>query len=287
MTTPDRDRKMILDAHCHVWPDKIAAKALAGRVAFMEAGFDGTVGGLKDSLDRCGIDRTIVMGIADHARHVHRTNEFIGSLSTATDGAPGYESRMIPFGTVHPDLSVEENLDSLRRHRVFGVKLHPLFQRFALDDERLWAILEAFGDEFPVIAHVGKGGSPETDALATPGMVARIVDHFPKLRLTCCHFAGFHRLDEAENEVVGKDVVLETSWPPTLAGLDRQRVVDLIRRHGARRVVWGSDWPMSDPAVEMDVVRNLGLTEDEVDGILGGNLDRWLRGVRIEAGTAA
>ena len=209
------------------------------------------------------------MGIADQARHVHRTNEFIGGLRS---------ERMAPFGTVHPELSVAENLDSLRRHNVEGVKLHPLFQGFALDDPRIWELLEAFGDEFPVVTHVGKGGTPDSDERATPRMIADIVAAFPRLRLVACHFGGFHRLEEAEEEVVGLPVLLETSWPPTLAGLDAAKVRDVIRRHGADRVVFGSDWPMADPAVEMDVVRGLGLTEEETAGILGGNLSRFLAG---------
>jgi uncharacterized protein len=268
MTAP-----LLCDAHTHVWPEKIAAKALAGRVDFMEPEFDGTVGGLTRTLDRAGISRCVVMGIADEAKYLHRTNEFIGGLGS---------ERLVPFGTVHPDLPVEENIDSLRSHRVVGIKLHPLFQRFRLDDERLLAILDALGDEFPVIAHVGKGGVPETDQLATPAMLAAIIDQLPRLRLMATHFGGFHRLEEVEEHVIGRDVVLETSWPPTLRALGKERVADLIRRHGVHRVVFGSDWPMSNPTECMDVIRDLGLEPDEVDAILGRNLDRWLDGVRIE-----
>lgn len=273
-TTEDNvSASLLCDAHTHVWPDKIAAKALAGRVDFMEAEFDGTVGGLTKMLDRAGIARCVVMGIADEARHLHRTNEFIGSIGS---------EQLVPFGTVHPDLGVEENVESLRANGVVGVKLHPLFQRFRLDDERLLAILEALGDEFPVIAHVGKGGVPETDQLATPAMLAGVIDQLPRLRLMATHFGGFHRLEEVEEHVIGRDVVLETSWPPTLRALPPEQVVDMIRRHGVHRVVFGSDWPMSDPVECMDVVRNLGLTDHEVDAILGGNLARWLDGDRIE-----
>lgn len=268
---------ILCDAHTHVWPDKIAAKALAGRVDFMEAEFDGTVSGLTKTLDRAGISRCVVMGIADEARYLHRTNEFIGSLRS---------ERLLPFGTVHPDCGVEENLESLRKHDVMGVKLHPLFQRFRLDDDRLLAILDALGDEFPVIAHVGKGGVPETDQLATPEMLAAIVDQLPNLRLMATHFGGFHRLEEVEEHVIGRDVVLETSWPPTLRRLPREQVVALIRRHGVHRVVFGSDWPMSDPVEGMEVIRDLGLDDEEVAAILGGNLDRWLDGERIEKSTA-
>ena len=264
----------LCDAHTHVWPDKIAAKALEGRVGFMEAEFDGTVRGLTSTLDRAGISRCVAMGIADEARHLHRTNEFIGSIGS---------ERLVPFGTIHPDVGLQENLESLRTNQVVGVKLHPLFQRFRLDDDRLLAILDALGDEFPVIAHVGKGGLPETDQLATPAMLAAIIDQLPRLRLMATHFGGFHRLEEVEEHVIGRDVVLETSWPPTLRALSRERVVELIRRHGVHRVVFGSDWPMSDPVECMEVVRGLGLDDDEVDAVLGGNLSRWLDGERIEA----
>ena len=59
-------------------------------------------------------------------------------------------------------------------------------------------------------------------------------------------------------------------------------MVELIRRHGVHRVVFGSDWPMSDPVECMDVIKGLGLRPEEVDAVLGGNLARWLDGERIE-----
>ena len=89
--------------------------------------------------------------------------------------------------------------------------------------------------------------------------------------------AGFRLLDDAENEVVGMDVLLETSWPPTLADLDRNRVIEIIRRHGPDRIIFGSDWPMADPAAEIAVIRDFGFTDDQTAGILGRNLARFLR----------
>lgn len=258
---------MIIDAHCHVWPDHIAPLALAGRVPGMEALGDGTVAGARASMARAGIDRSVVMGIADQSRHVRRVNEWIGSLD---DGV------LIPFGTIHVELSPEENLEALRAGGVTGIKLHPLFQGFPLDDPRLLAILEAIGSEFPIITHVGAGGTEEGNRRSNPTMLAEIVRTFPALRLAACHFGGFHQLDAAEEEVVGLDVLLETSWPPTLAGLDRERVLSIIRRHGTDRVIFGSDWPMTDPLAEIEVIRGLGFDEQETAAILGGNLARFL-----------
>ena len=259
---------MIIDAHCHVWPDHIAPLALAGRVPGMEPVGDGTVRGARASMVRAGINRSVVMGIADQARHVRRVNQWIGSLS---DGV------LIPFGTVHVDLSPEENLETLRAGGVAGIKLHPLFQGFRLDDERLIAILDAIGDEYPVITHVGAGGSEEGNKRSNPRMLAQLVRALPNLRLAACHFGGFHQLDVAEEEVLGMNVVLETSWPPTLAGLDRDRVISIIGRHGTDKVIFGSDWPMTDPLAEIGVIRSLGFSADETTAILGGNLARLLR----------
>jgi predicted TIM-barrel fold metal-dependent hydrolase len=48
--------------------------------------------------------------------------------------------------------------------------------------------------------------------------------------------------------------------------------VDIVKLVGADRVVFGSDWPMADPAAEIAAVRALGLTDEEVGAILGNTL---------------
>jgi hypothetical protein len=72
--------------------------------------------------------------------------------------------------------------------------------------------------------------------------------------------------------MVGSRAILETSWPPSTAGLDQERVRAIIERHGPDRVVYGSDWPMTDPAAEIAAIRALGLPADQEAAILGGNL---------------
>ncbi len=260
---------MIFDAHTHVWPDKIARRALAGRVEGLHASGDGTVSGLLASMDRCGIDRALALGIADQAKYVDRTNEFISGIRS---------DRLTPFGTVHVDLPAEENLASLRRHGVRGVKLHPLFQGFALNDKRLWEMFEAFGPEIAVISHVGEGGDAEANARSSPRMIADIARTFPDLRLMACHFGGYRLFEQAREELAGADVVLETSWPPTLAGLAPSEVRRLITDHGAERIVFGSDWPMTDPAAEIAAVRALGLRDEDTELVLGGTLTRLTQG---------
>jgi uncharacterized protein len=259
---------VIIDCHLHVWPDHIADAMQAQRPSGMELQFDGKVSGLLATMDASGIDKGLALGVGIKASVVAKTNEFIGTVP---------RDRLIPFGTVHPELSVEENLRHLRDNGIVGVKLHPLFQALSLADPRVHEILAALAEEgMPVVSHVGAGGDEAANERGRPELLRQVADKLPDLKLIACHFGGYHLLDEAEEHVVGSSVTLETSWPPTLADLEPERVVALIRRHGSDRVVYGSDWPMADPAAEIASIRNLGLTPEEEAGILGGNLARIL-----------
>lgn len=260
---------MIVDAHCHVWPDHIAPKVLANRPAGMDARHDGTLAGLTRTLDAAGIDRAMTLAIAGVPKNVRRTNEFIGAVP---------RDRFIPFGTVHPGLSIEDNLASLRDNGIGGVKLHPLFQDLSLADPAVHELLRALaGAGVVVITHAGAGGDPAANERGAPAHLRAIVDAIPDLTLIACHYGGYHRIDEAEELIVGAPrVLLETSWPPRLADFDPDRLRAIIARHGADRVVYGSDWPMTDPAAEIAAIRALGLPAPDESAILGDNLARIL-----------
>ncbi|WP_411732762.1 amidohydrolase family protein [Paeniglutamicibacter sp.] len=261
--------ELIIDAHTHVWPDKIAGLALnSNPVPGLEPRGDGTVSGLDAAMDAHGVQASCCLGIANEARQVDSVNRFVAALAS---------KRRHPVGTVHVDLSLEENMASLRRHGIRSVKLHPLFQNFALNDPRLWRILEAFGSEISVITHVGEGGDARANALSSPRMIADIARQFPDLTLMACHFGGYKILDDAEEMLSGVDVILETSWPPSLTTLAPDRVRRLIRNHGAERIVFGSDWPMTNPGEEIAAIHGLGLTDEETRQVLGGNLARFLQ----------
>lgn len=259
---------MIIDAHCHVWPDHIAPQVLAQRPAGLGPQHDGTIDGLRRTMDAAGIDHAMTLGVAVSARTVERTNEFIGAID---------RRRFTPFGTVHPDLPTAANLASLSNNGIRGVKLHPLFQDLSLADPRVIDLLGGLAEaDITVITHAGAGSTDEANERGAPRSLRSVIDAVPNLRLIACHFGGYHRLDEAEKLVVGSPLYLETSWPPRMGDLDRERIRRLIRRHGAGRIVFGSDWPMSDPATEMASVRALGLSADEQAAVLGGNLAQIL-----------
>lgn len=259
---------MVIDGHVHVWPDKVAEAALAGAADDFRRFGDGTVGSAIETMDAAGIDRCVALGVAPTPDRVAAVDRFAGSLD---------HDRFVGFGSIHAGLGVEENLEGLRANRLKGAKVHPLYQGYGLDDPGLKETLDAMQGEFAVIVHVGEGDSPAANARCTPSMMRELVREFPDLDVIACHFGGYRLLDEAEQDVIGLPIHVDTSWPPGLASLNPKRVRKVIERHGPERVVFASDWPMADPASEIDAVSSLGLSDADTAAVLGGNLAALLR----------
>jgi len=266
----------ILDVHAHVWPDAAAERALAHSIDDLRHYGDGKVTGLLASMDQAGVEKTVCLGVAITPDQVEKANRFLGALD---------RSRLIGFGSVHAGLPPEQNVAALRDNGLVGAKVHPLFQGYGLDDPRLHQTLSLMEGRFVVIIHVGAGKDPQTNRGCTPQLLAELVGRFPRLDVIACHFGGYRMLDEAEDTVIGLPVYIDTSWPPSLSELDAGRIRAVIERHGAERVLFGSDWPMASPKDEIAAVRALGLSAADEAAVLGGNLERLL--ARLERGEAA
>lgn len=254
---------MIIDAHTHVWPDKIAHRALSANGTGFDHVGDGTLSGLRATMAAAGVDRSVVLGVANDAAAVEKVCRFSASIA-----APD----VIPLGSIHVDLPVEENVRLLRENSLVGIKVHPLYQGFGLDDARLVERLDALDDGMLVVVHVGTGGDGRPVAGSTPPLLRDLAHAVPHLNVVACHFGGYHHLEEAFEVVCGSGVLVDTSWPPSLGEIAPQRVRDFIAHHGADKVVFASDWPTADPAREIQVIRDLGLAPDDTDQVLGLNL---------------
>lgn len=259
---------MIIDAHTHMWPDAVAKRALAGSVPDLERRGDGTAEGLRSSMALAGVDKSICLGVANTGASVDKANAFSASLNP---------EQFIGFGSIHPDLTPEQNLASLHEHGLRGVKIHPFFQNYPLDDPRLAPLLDAMQGEFAVVIHVGSISTTDSAGICSPSMLATLVREYPRLDIIACHFGGYRQFEVAREAVVGLPVYLDTSWPPGLGTLDSGEVRKVIETHGPDRIVFASDWPMADQGVEIETVRELGLSEADTDAILGNNIARLLR----------
>lgn len=62
----------------------------------------------------------------------------------------------------------------------------------------------------------------------------------------------------------------------SLAFLEPEKAVSMIRQHGAYRFLFGTDFPMWDHAEELKRFMRLDLTEEERSAILSENAARLL-----------
>ena len=117
--------KYIIDAHAHIFPDKIAQKATdnIGRFYDLYMNFDGTADSLINQGSECGVSKYVVQSVATVPHQVKRINDFI------VQSVAKYPDKLIGFGSLHPDMKgMEEEIDRLISLGLHGIKLHPILR---------------------------------------------------------------------------------------------------------------------------------------------------------------
>lgn len=179
----------IIDTHAHIYPDAIALKAAAsiGKFYDIPMDLDGTVDTLLRHGDQAGIDRFLVQSVAVTWERAHSINDFIArSVNEHPD-------RFVGFGAMHPDHpEMEKELDRILSLGLKGVKLHPDFQHFCLDDPNAVKLFEAMAERnLALLVHTGDKRYPYSQ----PERMARALDRVPRLRAICAHLGGWSRME--------------------------------------------------------------------------------------------
>lgn len=260
---------MIINAHTHIYPDKIA-KAVEDMFSRQFGPLYGSfkVSSLLDDMTKCGIDTSFVFCIAERPEVVKAANDFVISVHD--------NKKIVALGTIHPDFEeYKQEINKLRQHGIRGIKFSSIFQDFYPDEERMLRIYQELGEDMIVYFHAGEDlGLPLEEAHTTPQRLAWVLDMFPKLKVVAAHFGGLHMLDEAKKYLVGKELYLDTVWTPSLAGLDSQEVVRLIHEHGSHKILFGTDYPVTNTKEEIDCVSKLPLSAEDKELIFYKNAKR-------------
>ena len=256
----------IFDAHCHIYPESIASKAVEGIDRFYEhlpfEPYDGTTGTLLRIGREAGISHFVVHSVATVPHQISSINHFIASEVELSNGA------FTGLGTLHPDSEhPEQDFSELVTLGLKGVKLHPDFQRFEADSVkamRIYALCAEAG--LPVLVHTGD----RRFDFSNPNRIVNILRTFPELKFVGAHFGGWSVWDEAVRLLSGFDnIVVDTS--STFYALGRDKGRELIREWGADRVMFGADYPMWNPQPDIDCLMEMGLAEDEYRRIFWDN----------------
>lgn len=260
---------MVVDFHTHAFPNHIAARALSALsdVAGLLPFTDGTLYSLRAVEQAAGIHHCAVLNIATSCSQQHPVNDFAASMNG------GFFTM---FGSVHPDApDVLDELDRIAALGLKGIKLHPQFQGFYVDEPRMIPIYEKAGNlGLITVFHAGEDIGLPDPWRCTPQRLRSVIPTFGGAPLVAAHLGGFLLWDDVERFLVGQNVYLDTSY--CYGKVPMTQAARIARNHGTERILFGSDLPWSSPADEMRFVRHLGVSDEEEALILGGNAARLL-----------
>lgn len=265
---------MLIDFHMHVFPDALAPKAVGSLMATCEKEnypiinyTDGTLSDTLQKMDEWGTDIGVFLNIATKPSQQKNINDFCKKIAS---------DRVVPFGSVHPDAEDwEEELNRIAAMGLKGIKLHPDYQNFSMDEPRVLPLFKKIRDlGLIVVVHAGYDPVSPKFVHCTPAGCQKVLKACPGIKMVLAHMGGMDMWDEVEAKIVGEDVYFDTSFVSDV--IDKKQYCRMIKNHGVERILFGSDSPWSSSAKEKCGIEALPLTEEEKQAIYSGNALRLL-----------
>ena len=257
-----------VDFHCHVYPDAIASKA-ADNVRQFYNGLgnpviDGKVDTLLDRGTKAGVENFVILPVAVQPTRTRSINDFI--LSQVAD-----QPRFYGYGTIHAAMeNLTGEVQYIMDNGLRGLKMHPDYQLFNIDDPRLFPVYEMAGEKLPVIFHMGD----QRYDYSHPKRLRKVLELFPRLQVIAAHFGGYTMYETAAELLYDKNCFFDVS--SSLMFMEEGVAERYINHYGAERFVYGSDFPMWDPVEEMERFMRLKLTDSQKEQIAHITAERIL-----------
>ncbi|WP_371155009.1 amidohydrolase [Jannaschia sp. 2305UL9-9] len=271
---------MIVDAHQHFW--QIARGDYGWLGPDLKPLYrDFMPDDLAPHLATCGIDATILVQAAPTVAET----DFVLKIADATPFVRGVVG-WVDFTSA----DVMDDIERLSQHPKL-VGLRPMIQDIADDDwmlqPDLTAVFEAMIDAdltFDALVlprHLGR----LHDLLGRHPNLRTVVDHAAKPDIAHAAFDGWARdiarIAQDTDAYCKLSGLLTEAGDSCAAGDLAPYVTHLTRNFGARRLIWGSDWPVLTLAADYetwsDMARAFFPDAGERDAVFGGNAQTFYR----------
>lgn len=263
---------MIIDFHTHAFPDQIAENAIhtLESAASVSAYTAGTIDSLLESMNRASINKSVICSIATQPSQFESI--LLWSEAIRND-------RLIPFPSIHPaDKQLADKVGKIHDKGFLGIKMHPYYQDFELDDKSIFPFYEALADTSMILViHCGFDIAYPKTRIADPAKILTVKKAFPALKLVATHFGGWKLWDEVEAVLIGKEIAMEISF--ALNYLSKDQAGRMLEKHPREYILFGSDSPWDDQKECVQRVRRLGLGSDFEEDLFYRNAERLLLSV--------
>ena len=260
----------IINSHAHIYPDKIAKKATVAIGEFYNLKMnlnEGTANVLIEDGKKAGISKHVVHSVATTAHQVRSINEFIKREMDE-------HSEFIGFITLHQDLSEEEiasEIDWAIENGFKGIKLHPDFQKFNINDPIAEKFYRQASKKLPILMHVGDNRFD----FSKPEKLAEMAKKYPDTTFICAHLGGYTCWDSAHVFKGLTNVYFDTcSSLDFITPTQAKEIIDML---GADKFFFATDFPMWDSVSEVERFNKIPLSLEEKEMIFSKNVKRLLK----------
>ncbi len=263
----------IIDIHTHAFPDSVADRAMAhlcSQTDQVTAYLDGRLSSLLESMDANGIEKSVICSIATKPGQFEPIFEW--SRSIASD-------RIVPLASIHPfDPDAPERVRQVAEAGLAGIKMHPYYQDFDVDDERLDPLYGALQDAGLILTmHTGFDFAFEWIDRAGPKRISNVLAKFPELILITTHLGSWQQWDEVQELLIGKPIYMETSF--SMQYLEADRLREMLLSHPPEYLLFGTDSPWTDQKEQISAFKGLNLPDSLMEKVFYENADNLLKKV--------
>lgn len=259
----------IIDFHTHTFPDKIAEKAV-GKLSVISGitpATNGTLEQTKELMKKVGITRFVIFNIATNPGQETTINSTAAKLCEENKG------KIISLGSVHPKSEdAFSHLENVKKLGLQGIKLHPDYQEFHVDDEFMYPFYRRCEELGLFVAfHAGYDFYSPNHIHASPEALGKIARDFPNLKMHFAHMGSLRKWNEVLDLIAGlENVTMDTSMCLT-DGLDKELAVKILNKHPSENIFFGSDCPWENPADSINYIDSLRISDDRKEKIFFKN----------------
>ena len=254
----------IIDFHAHAFPDQVATSAIPylEEEGDVKAYHDGRVSSLLAIMDREGVDKSVICCIATRPAQFEAILNWCKIIRT---------DRILPFPSFHPaDPKAEEHITQIKKQGFKGIKMHPYYQQFFLDDEKLYPAYEKISElGLILMMHTGLDIAFPRIRKCDPRQILNIMTRFPDLKMVTTHLGAWQQWLEVEDILAGREIYMDISY--TLDQINPLTARRIILKHPKEYVLFGTDSPWSGPQETYRNLQVLKLGDEREELILRKN----------------
>ncbi len=251
---------MTIDFHTHSFPEKIADRAIK-KLSFASGGLinntDGTISDLKRLMREQDVDISVVLNIATNPTQQKNVNDFAKSINN---------DNIVSFGSVHPNApDVLSELERIKDMGLKGVKLHPDYQGFEVDDIKLKPIYKKISSlGLITVFHAGADYGFAPPYGCTPEKMATALTWFDS-PVIAAHWGGIGYSEDVIRHLCTTDIYFDTAFGYSM--IPKFYVQQIIKKHGCDKILFGTDAPWHTPFMEMRLLESLELDDGDMEKI--------------------